>query len=98
MKLCSKFHSSRVTDLRQLWKELSKLDNLIKDPLFLEYINETLMTEHVKKSFEAVVQTVEVPELNDAELNALSHILLVMSHGNLNKNLLNVRILIVKNI
>ena len=23
MKLCSKFHSSRVTDLRQLWKELS---------------------------------------------------------------------------
>ena len=76
MKLCSKFHSSRVTDLRQLWKELSvslKLDNLIKDPLFLEYINETLMTEHVKKSFEAVVQTVEVPELNDAELNALRY-------------------------
>ena len=50
-----------------------KLDNLIKDPLFLEYINETLMTEHVKKSFEAVVQTVEVPELNDAELNALRY-------------------------
>ena len=43
-------------------KKVSKLDNLIKDPLFLEYINETLMTEHVKKSFEAVVQTVEVPK------------------------------------
>ena len=76
-QLWSRFHTSRVSELRDLWKTLCTslgLDpRFAKDPLLSEYVNEKLFEEHLKVKFDVVEEQSEIPDPTEDEIVTLRY-------------------------
>ena len=76
-QLWSRFHASRTSELRDLWKRLFSslgLDTkLTQDPLLIEYVNEKLFAKHIKTKFDVEEQQSQPAELTEDDLNALRY-------------------------